>query len=54
MLTIDECKKYLTDYNLTDERIETIRDFLYAFCTEIVRNNIQNYESTITKTGRGK
>jgi hypothetical protein len=54
MLTIDECRKILDEYNLPDERIEIIRDYLYAFCKEIIKDNITNYETSITKTNTSK
>lgn len=31
MITIEECKKYIGNLNLTDKQIEEVRDLLYAF-----------------------
>lgn len=31
MITLEECKKYIGNLNLTDEQIEEVRGLLYAF-----------------------
>jgi hypothetical protein len=30
MISVDECKKHLTDLSLSDDQIEQLRDSLYA------------------------
>jgi hypothetical protein len=52
MLTIQECKKHLENKNLSEKRIEEIRDYLYAICQEIVRNNISNYKKETKKLSK--
>lgn len=31
MLSIDECKAHLVNYNLSDKEIENVRELLYSF-----------------------
>lgn len=50
MVSIETCKKYLEKKNLTDKRIEEIRDYLYAISKEVIKNNIDNYELSLSKT----
>lgn len=54
MLSVKECRKFLSDIDLDDKEIEEIRDYLYALIREIVRNNLEKYEKDVTKTNRGK
>lgn len=54
MLTLNDCRKLLNDDNLTEERAKVILEFLYAFCREIVKNNVEKYENSITETNRSK
>lgn len=54
MLTIEECKKYILERNLDDSKIEYIRNYLYAIAQEIIRKNIEEYESNIRKTTGSK
>lgn len=42
-LTIVECRKYITDANLTDKQIEDIRDAL----SSIIDNTLDKYLKTI-------
>lgn len=36
MLTIEECKKYLAEYDLTDAEVAKLRDSLYSIVNEII------------------
>ncbi len=54
MLTIEECKKYILEKHLDDSKIEYIRNYLYAIAQEIIRKNIEEYESNIGKTIKSK
>ena len=45
MLTLEECRKHLKDKEVSDERMEEIRAYLYALVEDIVVNNIKTYES---------
>lgn len=51
MLTIDECKNYIGDLNLTDEKIEEVRDLLYASVEQaldyVIEQGIVSDEETI-------
>lgn len=42
MITVEKCQDYLKNSGFTKERTEEIRNFLYAFCEEIVNNNVEN------------
>lgn len=42
MLSIDQCRRYLKNKNLTDAEVEQIRNLLYALSVSIIR---VNYES---------
>jgi len=44
MLTLEECKKYLKDKEVSDERMEEIRTYLYALVKDVVTKNIKAYE----------
>jgi ATP-dependent Zn protease len=48
MLTIQECRKYLKK-DLSDKRIEEIRDYLYALSKEVIRKNVDDYEKSLKK-----
>ena len=50
MLKIEECKKYILEEYLDDSKIEYIRNYLYTIAKEIIRKNIEEYESNIRKT----
>jgi hypothetical protein len=49
MLTIQECRKYLK-VDISDKRVEEIRDYLYALSKEIIRKNVDDYEKSLRKT----
>lgn len=49
MLTIQECRKYLK-VDISDKRVEEIRDYLYALSKEIIRKNVDDYEKGLRKT----
>lgn len=49
MLTIQECRKYLNK-DISDKRVEEIRDHLYALSKEIIRKNVDDYENSLRKT----
>lgn len=49
MLTIQECRKYLNK-DISDKRVEEIRDYLYALSKEIIRKNVDDYENSLRKT----
>lgn len=53
MLTLEECKKYLKEKDISDERITEIRDFLYAVARESVIRNISKYEQQVISRRRG-
>lgn len=40
MLSIEECRKYLKDSNISDERIKVIKDWLYLHISTIVDTHI--------------
>ncbi len=40
MLSTEECRKYLKDPNISDERLTAIRDWLYLHISTIVDNRI--------------
>lgn len=44
MLSVEECKKLLSKKDLSEKRIEEIRDYLYAIVKSIVSNEIETYE----------
>ena len=46
MITTEECRKYLKDKNLSDARIEQVRDYLYALAKEIANKNIEHFEKS--------
>ena len=54
MLTIEECRKHLKDDKLSDARIQEILDYLYSFCKEVIKNNLEIYEKNIAKTNTSK
>lgn len=54
MLTINECKKYLSKYDLQDDQIEEIRNILYCICENVINNHIDNAQGGIEKTIKGK
>ena len=54
MLSIEECEKYLENRNIKKERIETIRDYLYALCKEVVDREIGGYENAVRKADSSK
>lgn len=54
MLKTKECKKYLLEKNLDDSKVEYIRNYLYAIAKEIIRKNIEDYESNIKETTKSK
>lgn len=44
MLSVEECRKYLDKYDLTDEQIKDVRNVLYCIAETIIlkhRNNEQ-------------
>lgn len=41
MLTIEECKKYLQKYNLSNQQIEEIRNTLYCMAENIIEDYIK-------------
>jgi hypothetical protein len=47
MLSIEECKKYLEEYNLTDEEIRAFRDGWYNIINAIIDEElgVQNEET---------
>lgn len=54
MLSLEQCRKILSEDKLTDSKIAEIRDYLYSLIKEIVRKNIEEYEENVTKTIRSK
>jgi hypothetical protein len=42
MLSLEECKKYLHNLNLTDEEIIKIRSFLYYTVNQIIDQKIES------------
>lgn len=51
-MTLEECKERLLNKNITDERIKEIRDYLYAISTEIVLNNLSEYEQGVRENNK--
>jgi len=46
MLSIQECKKYLSGLDLTEKQVEEIRDSLYFVINNILDNNFEKqYEN---------
>ncbi|MEN9337795.1 MAG: hypothetical protein RIQ41_109 [Candidatus Parcubacteria bacterium] len=54
MITTEVCKTYLDKKGLTDQRIEEIRDYLYAISREIARNSVNDYKQSLKKKPYGK
>ena len=52
MLTIEQCRKHILDIELDDEKIQKIRDYLYALSLEIIRKSIVEYERQKTSKKR--
>ena len=48
MLTIEECRKYLKK-DISDKKVEEMRDYLYALSKEVIRKNVDEYESSLRK-----
>ena len=48
MLTIEECRKYLKK-DISDKKGEEMRDYLYALSKEVIRKNVDEYESSLRK-----
>lgn len=48
MLTIEECRKYLKR-DIPDKKVEEMRDYLYALSKEVIRKNVDEYESSLRK-----
>lgn len=44
MLSVEECKKLLSKKDLSEKRIEEIRDYLYAIVNTIISNEVDTYE----------
>jgi len=42
MLTIEECKEHLTNFNLTDEQIKAIRNNLYRVSEKVLNQYLDN------------
>ncbi|MFZ3044255.1 MAG: hypothetical protein WA058_04095 [Minisyncoccia bacterium] len=38
MLTIQECRKYVGKSDLTDEKLEEVRDVLYVFAHKLIED----------------
>ena len=49
MLSVEQCERYLRDKSLSKERIEVIRDYLYALCEEVIKQSIEQYEQEEAK-----
>jgi hypothetical protein len=45
MLSVEKCQEYLKNVNLSRERVEEIRNHLYAICEEIIKNNTEKIGS---------
>ena len=41
VLTIEECRKYLANLELTDKEVEELRDSLYSINEAIVNNYLE-------------
>ena len=59
MLSIEECKKYIEDLNLTDKQIEEARDLVYAFVEQALdyvteRDMVSHTGETCQPTARTK
>ena len=49
MITIARSREILGENDMSDEEIEEIRDFLYAFSKNVTRMELQAYEESITQ-----
>lgn len=47
MLTLAECRKYIKNEDISDERLLEIRDFLYAISNEIAVNCLNKFEHKV-------
>lgn len=47
MLTLEDCRKYIKNKDISDERLLQIRDFLYAISKEVAINHINKFESDV-------
>ncbi len=45
MISIEKCKEYLGDTNMTDVEIKELRDTLYAFVESILDNEMCNSDN---------
>jgi hypothetical protein len=54
MLSVAECRSYLQDSKYSDEEIENIRDFLYAFSTRIIKKTVEENDFKKTITSKSK
>jgi hypothetical protein len=48
-LSIEECKKYIGNLNLTDKQIEEVRDILYAFIEQALDYSIDSGIVTLSQ-----
>lgn len=44
MLSIEECKKYLEEYDLTDAEVEEFRNGIHAIISSVFDNYERQYE----------
>ena len=42
MLTIEECRKYLKDFNLTDNEVEEIRNSLHSISEKLLNKHFED------------
>lgn len=43
MLTVEQCRAYLTDTALTDEQVEQLRDALYAVAQIVLASDFASH-----------
>jgi transcriptional regulator of heat shock response len=48
MLTIQECRRYLKQ-DISDKRVEEIRDYLQALSKEIIKKSVDDYKKSLVK-----
>lgn len=49
MRSIADCEKHLLNSGLSQDKIKSIRDYIYSLSKEIIKDNLEKYEQTQTK-----
>ncbi|MCA9356808.1 hypothetical protein H6784_04880 [Candidatus Nomurabacteria bacterium] len=54
MLSIEECRQHLNDPELTDEKVEEIRDVLYSFAESALDKHLFSGSVSLQDNGEEK